>query len=194
MHRCVLGSPNQIRTCLVHRKPINLLKEDFTEKLNDVQRIFLTPSLFRMHKWANTKISVLMFGGEESPSYGEITANINREASFWNLYGLTECSVWSSCTEIHKHEDRVPIFRSTGDLAPGHTFSVKSETLQITVTQPCTINGMEVSKVAADIVEVDKNGKIYFSSRLNNSIKRNGYTVSLSSIRSQLLCHPVVEG
>ena len=147
-----------------------------------------------MHQWAATKISTFMLGGEESPSYNEILANIKRKASFWNLYGLTECSVWTTCTEIQEYDDRVPIFRSNRDVAPGHSLSVQSETLEISVKNPCSVDGIHVSRVAADIVEVDQNGQIYFSSRLNNSIKRNGHLVSLSSIRSQLLCNPAVLG
>ena len=170
------------------------MKTNLAEKLNGVERVFLTPSLFRMHQWSATKISKFMFGGEESPSYSEAFANVNRKASFWNLYGLTECSVWSSCTEIQENEERAPIYRSTSDVATGHTFSVQSGKLEISLTEPCTVGGVQVSKVATDIVDIDKNGQIFFSSRLNNSIKRNGHLVSLSSIRSQLMCSPEVLG
>ena len=154
----------------------------------------MTPSLFKMHQWLKTEIKTFMFGGEEPPSHSERATRAPPNATFWNLYGLTECSVWSSCVPIQPGQNRTPISRSgAADIAPGHSFRIeRNDQLIISCARPCSLgnnnNVVELSDVLADHVELIDND-IYFVSRIGCSIKRHGRLVSLSAIRAQLfLC------
>ena len=74
--------------------PSVLNQADLSDKCINVKRAFMTPSLFRLHNWSH--IRTFIFGGEEPPTCHERRERAPKDASFWNLYGLTECSVWSS--------------------------------------------------------------------------------------------------
>ena len=74
--------------------PAVLNQTGLSDKCVNVKRAFMTPSLFRLHKWSH--IRTFIFGGEEPPTYQERQERAPKDAVFWNLYGLTECSVWSS--------------------------------------------------------------------------------------------------
>ena len=74
--------------------PAVLNQSGLSDKCVNVKRAFMTPSLFRLHKWSH--IRTFIFGGEEPPTYQERQERAPKDAVFWNLYGLTECSVWSS--------------------------------------------------------------------------------------------------
>jgi acyl-CoA synthetase (AMP-forming)/AMP-acid ligase II len=149
-----------------------------------------------MHQWSKTGIKTFMFGGEEPPSHIERVARAPPDASFWNLYGLTECSVWSSCVPIQPGQNRTPISRSPADIAPGHSFRIERDQLIISCAQPCSLGNnsdgdgvVELSDVEADHVERLIDDHIYFVSRIGCSFKRHGRLVSLSAIRAQLfLC------
>ena len=184
-----------------NQKAIRLNRETLVNKLDGVKRAFVTPSLFKMHQWLDTGIETFLFGGEEPPNNIERTARAPHNAKFWNLYGLTECSVWSSCVPIQSGKNRSPISRSPADIAPGHSFRIERDQLIISCAQPCSLAAsvsspgvsVELSDVDADHVELI-DGHIYFVSRQDQSIKRHGQLVSLSAIRAGLLCVNGVRG
>ena len=123
------------------------------------------------------------------------------DVKFWNLYGQTEISIWSSCVQVTLGDERVPIYRpqdSVKQLLPGIknfrvdpiNFHLK---IELSPQRQCFVNDLFVTTEfdTHDIVETSLNS-IYFSHRETN-FKRNGKIVCLDKIRRFLMENEKVE-
>jgi len=184
---------------MIHQNLSRILSDNF------VTRLFITPSLLRQTRINFSTLRVLMLGGEECLSYPELVSifgsNMDK-MTIYNLYGLTEVSIWSSIVKILPSDvHRVPIMRSKDDLLFGNRVEIRNNRIFIkpNAIRKCSINGQFFDEIEADSVDLIGES-IYFHHReKNHFVKRNGQKVSLSLIRIKSIevfnakgCHVVL--
>ena len=100
-------------------------------KCNHVTFCQMTPSLFRSLNTDFPPLKYLLLGGEAFPTKNEIQAvNWNCQTKLFNLYGLTEMSVWQSMVEVSDLYDEIPIY-TKDNLLSEVRFSVQVQFLMV---------------------------------------------------------------
>ena len=88
-----------------------LLSDALTNQKN-IRRLFLTPTLVKtLRKVRNANLKYVLIGGEEPVPHSELI-EVFGNIEFYNIYGLTEVSIWACLTEIRPKETKIPLLRS----------------------------------------------------------------------------------
>ena len=183
------------RAVLDGRRVVNALAD--TDRL---RQVFLTPSLFRRFSaLRDNNLSHVLLGGEVAPSHGELVNVFGSKVRFWNLYGLTELSVWSSMVEIRCEDGTVPIYRpQSNGLVNGTTEFTTTDSgelvIHINPSRQCIVNGVPVplKYKSGDVVAIGSNGEFYFSHRAMG-LKRRGMKVTLNAVQQNLTQHDAID-
>ncbi|XP_029171037.1 LOW QUALITY PROTEIN: beta-alanine-activating enzyme [Nylanderia fulva] len=175
----------------------------------------ITPSLL-FHKWSaehlrttildkDSQLRVLLLGGEPFPSMKLIlkASHLQNTTRFFNIYGITEISCWSSINEIIK--DKNINESCLGELLSETIFQIRNEdnevitrgegTLYIGSTDRICIIENEIDedlnkpifRNTGDVVSTDDQGRIFYKGRRNDIIKRFGNKVNLRELEKVAL-------
>ena len=166
-----------------------------------MRRIFVTPSLVRRLERLSLPSSTrnICVGGESPPALSELRRVFGTNVDFWNLYGLTELSIWSTVVKIDS-SPRTPLFHPTKSTLVDGTRAVSITddgrlVIHVDQSRHCVVNSRSPTSdhfVTDDLVSEGKDGEIFFLSR-NHGLKRNGKLVNLDDIGSNLKAQDEVE-
>ncbi|KAG1659675.1 Beta-alanine-activating enzyme [Nymphon striatum] len=205
------------RTLLILREETKKIPEIFSRMLlkHKVSILQCTPSLFlQINKniikeellIASTSLRVIAFGGEKCPPAHLINEwkMSNNKTEFYNLYGITEVSVWAMCYQVstenlQKCSNSIPLgsplMATEIDVRNDDGLSIKQGRGRLYVGShsricylddeiPSSFHKVEnaIMRNTGDIVEIDKHGQIFYVDRTDNQIKYNGRKVNLSEI------------
>lgn len=148
-------------------------------------------------------LKILAMGGEQFPPLKVIKswrANENK-ATFYNLYGLTEVSCWSSCYKVTEEDFCLDVDVPIGKAMKDTSLVVIDENGQninngfgwLYTGGPqriCKINGckpLDCLRNTGDWVRVDDLGRIFYLHRKDDQIKRFGKRLNLQEIDSIIL-------
>ena len=184
-------------------KLVNILNQ------NRVSFCQMTPSLFRsLPRDLPSSLKYLLLGGEPFPSEEEILQKswIGDSRRLFNVYGLTEMSVWQSLVEVPplKFHDYPPPIYCSKNLLSGAKLTVQADTTKDIKKSQETVEG-EIcieSKLRACYYDGQKNEivytkdlgyttpsdvgrKIYFKSRMDDVFKIHGRRLSIELIEEK---------
>ncbi|KAL5037150.1 hypothetical protein RTP6_004622 [Batrachochytrium dendrobatidis] len=176
---------------------------------NRVSYFFGTPSLFlrfSRHQQFNlimrhTTVSNIILGGESFPAqlYDLVQDCNTNHVSLWNIYGTTECSVWTSLTQIDLYQ---PDLLSSIHYVLDYTV-MKLQDVEPDIANPtqedkqyeiyhggsnriCFVGDETIPKImrpTGDLAFQNKStGQISIIGRTNRQVKRSGYRIHLDSI------------
>lgn len=190
------------------------LIQDVSGLISDLQEypitmLQMTPSAWKIllaSEWHNAPHLKALTGGEALPAYlaEVITPKVKQ---LWNMYGPTETTIWSSCTQI-----RLPMeFNSIGKPIANTQMLVldsKNRLLPVGVFGMLYIGGAGLAEgywerpaltderfitlfgarwyQTGDIARLLSNGEFEFQGRDDHQVKLNGYRIELGEIESLL--------
>ena len=160
----------------------------------------------------NSSLKVLC-GGEPLPL--ELAKRLCQFSdSVWNMYGPTEATVWSSCSQISALDDLITI----GKPIDNTTFHIVDEAMQrmpIGIPGELCIGGEGVVKGyvgrsdltldrfvihqgerlyrTGDLAKFLNNGDVEHLGRLDNQVKVRGFRIELGEIENNLMEHPAIQ-
>ena len=123
---------NQSSISIVSKR-LTLTPDILSEKLSaqkNLRRLFMTPTLAKtLQKCHNADLKYVLLGGEEPLRHSELI-EIFGNKEFFNLYGLTELSIWACLTDIRENETKTPILRLREDKSLQIIFGIKDLVLR----------------------------------------------------------------
>eukprot|EP00106_Octopus_bimaculoides_P004599 XP_014772041.1 PREDICTED: acyl-CoA synthetase family member 4-like [Octopus bimaculoides] len=145
-------------------------------------------------------LRILALGGEKFPSL-DLIKKCRAEGNmttFFNLYGITEVSCWSTFYQVTdsdfaSNQSEIPLGESLSDTTTmvinddGHVLSEGCGWLYTgSLNRLCFVND-EVTpenglRNTGDLVTIDQSGKIFFLHRKDEQLKRNGKRLNLQEI------------
>ena len=191
--------------------------EEIVEK--DITHLQCTPSMASMlaadepGQRALSHLDVLMVGGEALPLDLARDLRSATDARFFNMYGPTETTIWSSCAELSEIEHIVPLgepiantcldIRSTqghslpefvaGELWIGGQGVTNGYWQQPDLTADRFVKtDDDVFYKTGDLVRRRPGGVLEFLGRIDNQIKIRGHRIELGEIESQLRADPSI--
>lgn len=201
MHLPILTGGSLITTTMETVRDPVLLGELMRKTSANV--LMITPRLFRSLSLADqalilagkTGIRHLLLGGEPFPM--QLFQFEKWKIGVWNIYGTTECSIWSTLhyVDFDRDRQRVPIGKpfehSVVDLKPCEDESI----YEIWIggrRRVCYIDAEMQPKsmrFSGDLARKDSSGAIYYHGRKDFQIKRNGKRVDLGVLDNFVLEH-----
>lgn len=148
-------------------------------------------------------LKTLAFGGEKFPSISLLMKwrGPGNSTKFFNLYGTTEVSCWSTCYEVTQkdfssHTDNLPLGQPLTDtiaiVLGDNGQQVKEGRGQLFLgglrRRQCYLAGEEpdqrppVLRGTGDTVSINNKGEITFLHRTDDQVKRNGQRINLCEI------------
>jgi acyl-CoA synthetase len=166
---------------------------------NEIDLLMMTPSLFLrfslkqqcMILQGKTMVTDIVLGGEPFPM--QLLKYNVPSVQLWNIYGTTECSVWSTLEKIPWNASVVYLGLPLGD-----TSLKVDEDGQLWMGGPRrrTFIGNEVDppdfRPTGDYVQQDEQGRLIFLGRKDDQLKRNGCRIHLSQISNLISACPKV--
>ncbi|XP_021339198.1 acyl-CoA synthetase family member 4-like isoform X2 [Mizuhopecten yessoensis] len=155
-----------------------------------------------------SQLKTLAFGGEKFPSISLLQKwrAPDNSTKFYNLYGTTEVSCWSTCYEVTDKDFRnltvdVPFGQPLKDTrvtvlgddgqevceGKGQLYLGGIKGRQCYLTGEETDKGPPVLRPTGDLVSINSKGEITFLHRLDDQVKRNGRRINLCEIEKILL-------
>lgn len=133
----------------------------------------------------NSSVRDLILGGEAFPNLrGMLSPGIR----VWNIYGVTECSVWASMHLVNIDEWPVPIGEFFGDVK----FQFQNDELFISKRNCIVENSPTEMHPTGDVFDTTQNGLV-FKGRKDDMIKRFGRRIFLSEIEMVICSHPLIK-
>lgn len=194
----------------VCESPVELLNLIVQEQVDVVQA---TPShwqLLNSLHWP-TSIAIALSIGEALMR--DTAAAILRHASvLWNVYGPTECTIWSSAYRVTAQDlgESAPAIVSIGTALPGYTLRLAPITGDDGASaEELIIGGVGVSPGycattddaafaqdhaapsyrSGDLCRCDRQGRFHYSGRRDDQVKHNGYRIEPEEIALLLRKH-----
>ncbi|XP_052770528.1 beta-alanine-activating enzyme-like isoform X2 [Mya arenaria] len=144
---------------------------------------------------SKTSLRVLALGGEHFPAYDWILRHRGADnmTRFFNLYGITELSVWATCYEVTKEDFREHTIAPVGSPLAQTDLRVENVQKQGTksvgelvidcIQRRCKVSGsFQKSLATGDFVEIDEQGNWFYQGRADLQVKRNGIRINLQEI------------
>ncbi|MEH2133322.1 MAG: amino acid adenylation domain-containing protein [Nostoc sp.] len=176
-----------------------------------------TPATWRLLLDSNYQFSDLkiLCGGEALP-WDLVNELLARSASFWNLYGPTETTIWSSVCQLESSESLISIGRPIsntqiyildqnlqpvpvgvpGELHIGGAGLARGYLNRPELTQekfiPNPFNNSKLYKTG-DLARYLPDGNIEYLGRIDNQVKIRGFRIELGEIEAALSQHPHVQ-
>lgn len=204
-------------TCYLYSGKYNFDSQNIIKQMQAIQPTIMqaTPSLWwillteKIDKYPNMSV---LCGGEimSSSLANKLCDNFNR---VFNLYGPSETTIWSTCTEIKKGQEV-----SIGKPIANTECFVLDENMKPVLTGEAGelyISGAGVSEgywgmaeatrrcfkkyqgkcvyKTGDNVKINKKGQLIYLGRADSQIKLLGYRIELAEIEYHLLNHKVIE-
>lgn len=175
---------------------VSFLPTQFAEQFNEFEE--------------NTSLRILTTGGDKLKKFTP------RSYRFFNLYGPTECTIYSTFFEVEKSENNIPIGKAVpnyrlyvldvfnnlmpagvpGELCiagagvgPGY-YKDPEKTAKAFVPDPFFPG--EIMYRSGDLVKRDDDGNIVFLGRLDFQVKIRGFRIEIGEIENQILTHEKV--
>ena len=152
---------------------------------NEVTFSQMTPSLFKS-LGNNVPYSVknLLLGGEAFPN---IKLPLRNNLKIYNIYGLTEMSVWQSMVEINDQSSSIPICQQPNLLRDTEVSVSDGEIVVMSKTRSCFVDGVRLFQVRTkDLGRKMENGLTYFEGRLDQDVfKIHGRRISIHEIQAK---------
>ncbi|MEU5563295.1 amino acid adenylation domain-containing protein [Micromonospora musae] len=147
----------------------------------------MVPSLYRLTLRSPIRsLSTVIVAGETCPP-GLVDLHYERmpQATLYNEYGPTECTVWSTVHRCAAGEDPVPIGRAI----PGTTISIEDG--ELCVSSPGVVSGAAVYRTG-DRVSMGSDGLLRYHGRMDEQLKVGGVRIEPAEIEHALMSHPAV--
>jgi amino acid adenylation domain-containing protein len=186
----------------------------------DITAMQATPATWQMlldAGWRGARHFKALVGGERLP---RALANsiLDRVGTLWNLYGPTETTIWSTCSQILADSAAISIGRPIANtvcyvvdenlncvptgvpgelliggrgLARGYRKNPEL-TAKKFIADPFDATGQERCFRTGDIVRLNEDGALVFLGRRDHQVKIRGFRVELGEIESNLGQHPAV--
>ncbi|WP_165947351.1 amino acid adenylation domain-containing protein [Micromonospora sp. 15K316] len=147
----------------------------------------MVPSLYRLTLRSPIRsLSTVIVAGESCPpDLVDLHYERMPQATLYNEYGPTECTVWSTVHRCAAGEDPVPIGRAI----PGTTISVDDG--ELCVCSPGVVSGGPVYRTG-DRVSVGADGLLRYHGRIDEQLKVGGVRIEPAEIEHALMSHPAV--
>ena len=166
---------------------------------NNVQFCQMTPSLFLSLLQSDIKFppsfKYLLLGGEPFPSLNQFQIEkLPIQTRIFNVYGLTEMSVWQSLTEIDRFQmtGPVPILSQSQNLLSNVSIDLNEEG-EIIIESPtrfCFYEGKNRFQVfTKDLASKDQSGNIFYKCRMDDVFKAHGRRMSIPEIEKKIEDH-----
>ena len=160
-------------------------------ELHGVTFCQMTPTLFKGLAWCPKSLKHVLLGGEPFPNAQEINHLITtklHQTRIYNIYGLTEMSVWQSLYEIKNiYSQRQPIVSLKSNLL-SETEIYLSDDNEICVKskkRACFYLGRFHDLIRTGDMGYQIEGDIFFKGRLDDMIKIHGQRMSLTDIEQE---------
>jgi amino acid adenylation domain-containing protein len=179
-----------------------------------------TPATWRLliaADWRGGDRFKVLCGGEAFPP-DLVAALLERTSSVWNMYGPTETTIWSTCTEIDRDDPRITIGRPI-DNTSVYVLDALGQPVPVGTPGELVIGGGGVSLgylgrpelTAArfvpdpfrgggalmyrtgDVATWRGDGQLVYQRRVDHQVKLRGYRIELGEIEAVLGEHPAVE-
>ncbi|WP_405432853.1 amino acid adenylation domain-containing protein [Micromonospora sp. NBC_00617] len=147
----------------------------------------MVPSLYRLVLRSSLpSLTTVIVAGESCPP-GLVDLHHQRmpDATLYNEYGPTECTVWSTVHRCAVGEDPVPIGRPI----PGTTVSIDGG--ELCISSPGVVSGGPVYRTG-DRVSLGADGLLRYHGRVDEQLKIGGMRVEPAEIEHALMAHPAV--
>ncbi|MEU7799665.1 amino acid adenylation domain-containing protein [Micromonospora arborensis] len=147
----------------------------------------MVPSLYRLVLRSPVpSLTTVIVAGEACPP-GLVDLHHERmpDATLYNEYGPTECTVWSTVHRCAVGEDPVPIGRPI----PGTTVSIDDG--ELCVSSPGVVSGGPVYRTG-DRVSMGADGLLRYHGRVDEQLKIGGMRIEPAEIEHALMAHPAV--
>lgn len=192
-------------TCAAPHKLLQLAEREAVDVIQ------ATPSHWQIltaSGWNGTVTTAIATG---EPLLRDVAAVIRRHAaSLWNLYGPTECCIWSSAHRVTAADlsDAAPAIVSIGMPLPGYGLRLENAddggAAELVVTGAgvgagycnddaspafARMCGAPPSYHSGDLCRQDAQGLFHFLGRRDNQVKHNGYRIELDEIALRLRQH-----
>ncbi|NEQ43671.1 MAG: amino acid adenylation domain-containing protein [Leptolyngbya sp. SIOISBB] len=177
-----------------------------------------TPATWQMlltTGWTGNGELTLLCGGEALPR-DLADQLLSRCRTLWNVYGPTETTIWSTCTQVQANTEAVPIGRPiantqtyildaylqpvpigvAGELHIGGEGVAQGYWQRPDLTQarfipnPCGTHAAERLYKTGDLARYLPNGNIEYLGRLDFQVKLRGFRIELGEIESAISQHP----
>ena len=186
----------------------------------DITAMQATPATWQMlldSGWRGARRFKALVGGERLPrALADLI--LDRVGTLWNLYGPTETTIWSTCSQILADRTAISIGRPiantvcyvvdenlncvptgvTGELLIGGRGLARGYrnnpelTAKKFIADPIDATGQERCFRTGDIVRLNEDGALVFLGRRDQQVKIRGFRVELGEIESNLGLHPSV--
>ncbi|KAL4217924.1 hypothetical protein ACF0H5_022663 [Mactra antiquata] len=159
----------------------------------------------------NSSLRVIALGGEAFPTCSYISSikSCSNETIFYNLYGITEVSCWSTCYKVTQENIKCGRVIPLGDVLSDTNVEIRDSTGQLSENGFLYVGGCKrkcyiddeifdgckddiVMRNTGDLVWRDDQGHIYYLGRNDSQIKRNGQRINLEEIKMVCLQHTSV--
>ena len=180
-----------------------------------------TPATWQMllaTDWQGAAELKILCGGEALPAQlARQLLPLCRE--FWNMYGPTETTIWSTCFRVtsaddtiligqpiqntsvyllDKHQQRVPIGIPAelciGGKGLSRGYLGRQElTRKQFITNPLEGRSNDILYKTGDLVRLCEDGNLEYFNRLDNQIKIRGFRIELEEIETALTAHPKIK-
>ena len=162
-------------------------------ELHGVTFCQMTPTLFKGLAWCPKSFKHVLLGGEPFPTSQEIHHLISptklRQTRIYNIYGLTEMSVWQSLYEIKNiNSEKQPIFSPKSNLSLSETeiyLSDKNEICVRSKKRACFYLEKFHELIWTGDMGYQIDGDIFFKGRVDDMIKIHGQRMSLTDIEKE---------
>ena len=145
----------------------------------------MTPTLFKsLGNNVPHSVKHLLLGGEAFPN---IQLPMRDTLKIYNIYGLTEMSVWQSMVEINEQLTSIPIFQQPNLLKETDISVSDGEIVIESKTRNCYVDEKRLCKVRTkDRGRQGEDGSIYFEGRLDLDVfKIHGRRLSIHEIQAK---------
>ncbi|MFJ6195057.1 amino acid adenylation domain-containing protein [Micromonospora sp. NPDC092111] len=147
----------------------------------------MVPSLYRLVLRSPVRsLRTVIVAGESCPP-GLVDLHYARmpQATLYNEYGPTECTVWSTVHRCAVGEDPVPIGRPI----PGTSVSIEDG--ELCIRSPGVVSGESVYRTG-DRASVGADGLLRYHGRIDEQLKVGGMRIEPAEIEHALMSHPAV--
>ena len=148
---------------------------------NQVTLTQMTPSLFKsIHENVPNSLKHLILGGEP---FAKINQKVNENMKIYNIYGLTEMSVWQSMVEIKDFElDQQPI-KGVENLLSKTNIKLENEEIKVSSKErSCFYDEKWHFDIKTGDLGFKRGSEIFCSGRSDDVFKIHGQKLSLQEI------------
>ena len=172
-----------------------------------------TPSMWRTlldQDWSGSGLRLALCGGEPFPDdlRAQLTAAVGE---VWNMYGPTETTIWSTCTQVESHgvihigrpiantQIRIRDARNRdlppgvpGELLIGGDGLARGYLNQDELTREKFTGDTRRLYRTGDLARWTASGLLIHMGRIDNQVKVRGYRIELGEIEARLAEHPAI--